>query len=55
MTDNDEMIDNSQHFYIHLRLPCGVEIRARPGVLSNCPSVRQSVCVYAHWDTREIR
>lgn len=41
--DNDEnqpkMIDNSNLLYISLSLPCGVEVRARPGVLSNCPAI----------------
>lgn len=35
-----EMIDNTNLLYIPVRLPCGVEVKARPGVLSNCPMVR---------------
>ena len=34
-----EMIDNSKIFYVPFRLTCGIEVKARPGVLSNCSKV----------------
>ena len=42
------MINNSDIFYVPFHLTCGVEVKARPGVLSNCSKVSGNIFSLKH-------